>query len=792
MKPNLARRRILAIAAFALGALLSPTGRVEACGPFFYDEVFVRPHQPDDLTAFAKGHLGIIQPGFDSNEYAVAFRYLNGGSLDEKEQQAIQPHAPDLDRLTVEQWKAYEAAQKAAEESTPPKLWERARSEYLPTIAAPDQEIAVDMGSGNFHYTSNFLNCPNHAFQTATLTLRKRAAAWGKSSPDLLDWIHAQDAVFSNCDGKNTTMPAAAPANATELLRADRAYQTAAANFYAKNYDLAAQQFKAIAADNNSPWHEWGNYLAARATVRRAFVGGKGTNPFSEDRADFDSATMQQAQQLLERELASPHPEPSGYDLEAQLNFIRIRTEPEKRTTEICTALTGPAHDPHYDQNLTDLSWILRNDLSKTFKSQPPLLTWIAAWRGLVPSSTAIATWRETHALPWLVVALARANTKADAADIPALLTAAEAIPATSPAYQTVFYHRVRLLLELNRLGEARALLDSALAATKSSKPNSWRNALLAERFSAARNFSEFLTYAPRTALETGSQSAVNLQGLCNERVKRNRGDYTPAPCPELDHPLTFDADAASLLNEKTPLLKLIEAASSSILPVHLRQNIAIIAWTRAVMLGDTKSASILAPLLPKGLSVTPQTSSGFPAVVAILRNDGIRPYLEPGIARVASYSEYDNYEDNWWCQPQTNPARRNDPTSSSSLPLWINQRGWTPELPPPALPSPDIFAPQDQQQAITESARLKQLPDSADLLGQRVLDYAKAHPTDPDVPEALHLTVRATRYGCAKTVPNPNSTTQAVYSPTSKAAFQLLHKNYPKSEWAAKTPYYY
>ena len=46
-------------------------------------------HAPDDLAAFAKGQLGILQAGFDSNEYAVAFRYLNGGKLSAAERQAI-------------------------------------------------------------------------------------------------------------------------------------------------------------------------------------------------------------------------------------------------------------------------------------------------------------------------------------------------------------------------------------------------------------------------------------------------------------------------------------------------------------------------------------------------------------------------------------------------------------------------------------------------------------------------------------------------------------------------------
>ncbi len=814
MKASLSHRQTIAIAAFTLAALLSPIGNVEACGPFFQDDVFIRNTMPDDLAAFAKGQLGIIQPGFDSDEYAIAFRYLNGGTLNAAEQAAVQPLASNPDFKTPEQWKAEENARKAAESASPKNQWLEAHAEFLAgqsTAKTSDFERPTMERDekGNYIFNPEYLDCPDPAFTNAVLTLRKRAANWGNSSPTLLDWIHAQDAVFSNCSGKNASMPTPAPANAPALLRYDRAYQTAAANLYAKKFDDAAQQFTAIAADKDSPWQEWGTYLAGRATVRKAFETSKTTDPYSGDLANFDLATMWQAQQMLESLLASQHPVPSREAITSELNFIRIRTEPAERIAEISAALTGPAHDPQFAQNLADLNWVLvkgllnppqkdkTNYLQIASATQPALIQWIAAWRGTVPTATLLTNWQQSHALPWLVVSIAKANAKSDSAAIPTLLAAAAAIPATSSAYQTVFYHHVRLLIELNRLDEARALLDPALAATKSSKPDSWRNALLAERLSTARNFNEFLTYAPRTALELGSQPSGNLRTFCDQRAGvKVDGNYKPAPCPELDHPVTFDTDAATILNESTPLSRLMEAANSPILPASLRQNIAIVAWTRAVMLEDAKSAAALAPLLPKSLGVTANTGVGLPATLAILRNDGIRPYLDPGIARVASYSVFDSYHDNWWCQPTKDPTQTNisSPTPSTATAAWVDQREWGPRtigLTPPPVPT-GILSPQDQQQAATESARLKQLPDSADLLGQRVLDYAKTNPTDPNLPEALHLTVRATRYGCAKTIPNPNSTTQQPHSPTSKAAFQLLHKNFPNSPWTAKTPYYF
>ena len=62
------------------------------------------------------------------------------------------------------------------------------------------------------------------------------------------------------------------------------------------------------------------------------------------------------------------------------------------------------------------------------------------------------------------------------------------------------------------------------------------------------------------------------------------------------------------------------------------------------------------------------------------------------------------------------------------------------------------------------------------------VIEWAKKHPDDTRVPEALHLAVRATRYGCDDVVKNPYS----------HEAFNLLHHNYPKSEWAKKTPFWF
>ena len=763
------RSRYLFVAAFAAAVLLSPIRDVEACGPDFEPEVFVNGTRPDDLAAFSKGQLAILQAGFDSDEYAVAFRYLNGGKLSTAELRAYAPPpvAPqqqmDWSKMSPDQIAAAAKAQQLAEQNARPYgRWLLTRDQYAPQPPPPSSPQSVPIeNSGTIVIDDNYLNCPDAGYTTAALTLNSRAAAWGKQSSWLIDWIHAQDTVFSNCDRKSVSVPAPAAPAGPVLLKADRAYQIASATFYAGQFDDAAKQFAAIAADHASPWSSWGDYLAARATVRKAFAMGKPTDPYSGNLASYDPNTMLRAQQMLEAILAQPSPRPSRAAVQAELNFILIRTDPERRATEISVALTGPRPDPNFSQDLQDLSWLLQNHIA--IQNPPPLFAWIAAWRS-GDSASAFATWQQCHAVPWLVVALAKARPSDPF--ISQLLDEAAKTAPESPAYDTVFYHRVRLLISLKRNDEARTLLDAALPALRSQKPSSKLNALLAERMAVARNFVEFLDYAPRNILSQNSEGAEDFAIPCRTAViQKHLFDH----CEE-GHPFGFDNDAVAVLDNQVPLALLIEAAKSSKLAANLRAYVALDAWTRSVLLEDAKSAAAIAPLLPKTLQSAVGNSIGFPADLAMLRNPGIRPYLEAGVPRVASYSIFDDFRNNWWSNMWTDP--------------YASQ-----ETNPVQLPAPSFLSTGELAQAAAESQHLHQAPGDFSVICQRVIDYAKQHPDDPQVPEALGLVVRATRYSTRTWGPGDSG---HEFTLVSKAAFDLLHQRYPKSPWTAKTPYYY
>lgn len=781
-----------AVCTVAAVLLFLGTG-VEACGPDFAAEVFLRASAPDNATAFAQGRLELLGGEYDSSDYAVAFRYLNGGRLSAAEQKAYAPPAApveDWTKMTPEQIENARRAQEAAAVAANPRVqWLAARGKYV-TADAPNAQQLAPPGNAVLYYEPQYVDCPDAAFRTAAQTLAARAQTWGAASPWVRDWIAGQDAVFANCGFGQTTetflpntpkpapatpvMPEAAGGNAPALLREDRAYQTAAAEFYSMQFDAAARDFAAIAQDGASPWRRWGTYLAARATVRKAFATGTVTNPWSGDLATFDMATMQHAQAMLEGLLA--HPQPSREAVTAELNFLRLRTEPGKRVNEIARALAGPETDVNFEQDLEDLSFALEKQLPVT--NPAPLFAWIEAWRNKAKPGTALATWQQTHALPWLVLAMKQTFARDAAA--PELLAAAQNVPPGTPAWETVFYHRVRLLIAMGRKDEARALLEGVLPGRIRGTPDSFLNGLLAERMAVARSFEEFLTYAPRTILSGDALPAGSGGPLApctgNEAWMKELGH-----CPTKAEPPGFDVDAVAVLNEETPMALWVKAANSPLLPPNLHEEVVLAAWTRAVVLEDAASAAELARLLPAAIAKTAGTMANadsasvrYRADLAILENPGLRPYLETGTSRLENAGQLDDFRDNWWSSDWQSRYQSTSPLGK------VDAAGF--------LTAAQLRA------GAADYGQLHAMTNGAVVIGQRVVDYAKTHAGDATAPQALALTVRATHYGAQNWTGGEAGmkASQAAATAVGKAAFTLLHERYPESEWTRKTPYYY
>jgi len=189
-----------------------------------------------------------------------------------------------------------------------------------------------------------------------------------------------------------------------------------------------------------------------------------------------------------------------------------------------------------------------------------------------------------------------------------------------------------------------------------------------------------------------------------------------------------------------------------------------------------------LKPSFETYFSATTVEERSFAAVYAMLKSPGLRPFVDAGIGRDTPTDKLDNLRDNWWCSFA--PYSKDQPTTGSypyypwrSVPSALKQT-----YPDGKIPTPRFLTNQDSTMAAGEFESLTKLPPAPDWLGSETIAFASNYPDDLRVPEALHLVVRATRFGC----------TSEGTGKASKAAFDLLHQKYPESTWAKQTPYWF
>ena len=645
--------------------LLAVPLELPGCGPFLPEALFtlkLQPERPD--TEFARGQLGVLSPTYKRFFLTIAYRYLSGPGLNDAERAALFP-PPTAD---------------TAQEPPAAKPWLDARN----AVAGLNPVSEVNAYHRGFQPDSYdyFANCGADAFRSAAATLRQRIGQFGASSPLVTDWIAAQDVVFGDCSADKPAMP---PPASDPRLRADRAYQIAAAKFYSGQYDAAHADFDQIASDAQSPWHEIAPYLKARSSIRK----GNFKRAADELRA-VGPRWRDQAQHLLQ--------------------YVQTETDPAGRIRQLAQILVKPGIESHIAQDLDDYRLLL--DRVDKPPREDDLTDWIKSYQE-GGRDHVFEMWRKQKSLPWLIAALQQ--TKAGDNEAAEMLKAATAIKTDSPGYLTVAWHMLRLMPPAG----VRAKTDEIL---QLQMPASARNLFRGRRMEQARDFQEFLKYAPRT--------------IVGEEVDVEQAD------PKEDQLL--DADSQIALN-RMPLALIHQASTSTLLPPKVRQQLSNVVWLRSFLLNPSPS---------------------FDDLYKLLKTPGYRFQVDSGFGRYTdAMAAIDPFRDNWWCPvhrelPEGAPAEKSEP--------------------PPVPPS--FLTPAEIAQGQTEWDRLAALPTGPDWLSAQVLAWAPKMPNDPRTPEALHLAVRSTRYGCT------DKDTGAL----SKRAYDLLHARYPNSTWAAQTKYWF
>ena len=640
----------LLIAFFLLAVPLELPG----CGPFIPEALFTLKLQPERPEAeFARGQLGVLRRTYKRFYLVIAYRYLSGVGLNDDERAALFPK----------------------QAAVPAPAWDAAKPWLAVRNSVPGVKPIASLDTYRRGFQPNsydyFQNCNEDAFRSAAATLENRMRDYGQSArPLLVDWVTAQDIVFANCRSETPAMP---PPASDPRLRTDRAYQIAAAKFYAGQYDAAHAGFEQIASHAQSPWHEIAPYLEARCSIRR------GDLPRAAEELRAVGPRWHEAAMKL-------------------LQYVETQIDPGSRIRALAQTLVKPGIQGHIAQDLDDYRLLL--DKVDKPPREDGLTDWIKAYQ-TGDRDHILEMWHKRQSLPWLVAAMEQANPgDSEAAE---LLTAAAAIKIDSPGYLSVTWNALRLMPD----GEARAKADEVL---KLDMPASARNRFRARRMELARNFQEFLAYAPRTVV--GDQIDIEEADPKNEQL--------------------LAADSEQILN-RMPLALLKQASESEVLSPKVRQQLAQVVWVRSVLL---------------------QPSPSFDDIYKLLNTPGLHFAVDTGYGRYTQdVTAIDPFRDNWWCA--VSPKVQGLPAFLTSVEVAEAKHEWD---------------------------RLSAIPAAPDWLSAQTLMWAQKIPNDPRIPQALHLAVRATRYGCS----------DKDTGDFSKRAFDLLHRRYPDSLWTAQTKYWF
>lgn len=746
------------------------------------------------LDRYVQGDLGTVLPTYSRPMLYVAWRAI--ASADAK--RPLVPLAGEwLDKACCTS--IYGPSNDESEKHPPISAWLAARKEL---VADAPRWRPGSMRAADAKSYEEFLNCPDGAYAFAAETLAALRQRQDATPARLNAWVDGQDRVFAQCTAEPPGRAAATgrpqpepppaidglPASEPLHWRQARDYQRAAAAFYASDWGAAEAGFARIAADNAHPWQAWAALARMRTVVRQATLT---------PRAEGDYGPQKLAPALLGKlqpmaAFIGTHADWATQQRAAEelLNLVRARSEPEKRlaqlTRELAVLDKAPPAQALADWARISDHWLDEESAAVVAPREAavralPVFDWIYAERSCMggsagavksasgPGQTPLARWRaQPDGVLWLIPTLTCANGQElvkDAATWKALQAAADKVPAGHPGWRTVRMQQVRLLREAGDFDRARTQL-AALTSPAGPTPTA-RNLAAEEALRLARTPAEAIPWLSR---ESGAWSMYS-QGDAVYPYDR------AAPVAR-----ALDGDGATLLIKRFTLSEWPAVISAKAVPDKIRAALAFGLWWRADVLDQPdlarSAATTLSGLLPKAegealvgpyLKATTAEERRAALWRASISRNGLTAQVNVGLGpnMLLVGQKPDDPKDataGTWC--------RLDQGADSEQADWDKAH----PVPGPVTGWPSV------ETVAKERAALGAMGSATGAFARWVLAQSRRPDRPADLPWLLYVGIQSTKGGC----------TDKDNSAQSKAMFQTLHRLYPKSEWAKRSPYFY
>jgi hypothetical protein len=685
-------------------------------------------------------------------------------------------------------------------------------------------------------------------------TARARVAALGENHPYVSQWFAVQRAVFSACISREWSAPAALPpplalrdAALARLQSDDRAYQAAARLFYLKS-PAADRAFRRI-ADSRSPHAPIARYmrlvlLAEAKAPSAAAIVAEAERILADPRLAaihpmtqgfIGSAGYRSAHDWSGERFRPLAPELRRAQVRLTLEALRIPIE-RLRSDPVARELYARALDDvdHLHDEFPNPDWWLTRfipedshasramaEAAKTDRFAGWLLfpkspfragAWGRAQRELERDWHSRLGWyadagdRDRDALAWQVIDSSTTTVPGGWGQVDEMAEEAArcADDRRLAALPELFYHQVRRSLMAGRWPgrERDRLFAEAL------------DEMAAWRWKDSEHYREAVAAALRYLIEVGRiGEARRLRDrlILDPPAGGGRFDLPLLLLAE-DEPRFVRALGGEEAAERASLLNLLgtgalhRLAARGDVAAGDRARFARTAWTRTYALGRPvpgrldRLMRLLNPEIAAGWSSRP--GKGGPGdrrlLLDVLRSPGLnilmtphqRPGGEwdedrPGLNGIDTFQHSDN---NWWCawQPGRHESRLDEilhreffsgPGEHDPDPLEV---AGARRVLVPLLESSWLWNRRDG----AEEKALTAIDCAPKLLAGRAIAWASGRGGGGrGRDEALALAVRATRYGCQR---------QGGHGAYSRAAYTLLHRLFPRSPAARRTPYWF
>ncbi len=784
----------------SLSFISMPIPPAKACAPDLAFAILINGNHPDlPLKLFAGGNLGVIQPGWAKSYLVVAYRQLSGKPLSKVEQDSI----VKLWHERIKGESRYDSEIFVDRKDAYLKL----RSKALGVNPKDNAEIYWKLDSYSYQ-----TGIGESSFAFAGETLGNLLKQYPAKSPEIREWVKAQDDIFG-INGQKNAIPSVLPKSAAPALQDARNYQIASANFYLKKFEQATSMFQALADKPSTFFQKIASYMVLRSKANQILIGN-GTGDAqavsvelqkaadnatkASDREDildllrpisYLSLSASEVVKMLATTINDGTSKRFGRDVgdftfildgNPPLSGLNVQGSPDEfkgdKSSDTGRSNIAAAHDMadfvcNMQKSTNDI-WLDSNESKEKAKKDD-----------LNAAKHAREMWSKTKSLVWLVAALSGLGLRLQ--DDKQLYEAANTISEGAPAYLTCKFYVVDSLLYSGKRAEARKILLPILAATN--LPPTTRNLFSMQMAASSESLPEYLKYSVLNAPEIlGSSSAL----VSTKFQKREATNVYQTDTPALD------SDMAADMSRNAPFSTWMQFAQSQSIPAGFKPVIVRTAWTRAQLLQKSNEASKLEPVLaatnPSLAAAVTKIKNApagparqFAVACLILRNYGMSPYLRGGIERHGEpLGEFDYYNNNFWV-PIANdetPSDKDNYYAYNETVGYVGDSDVRNKMKQYCEPGVRrLLSDIEKKDAASERALiLKNHPSR--YFGQVVLDWAKSHPSDPDVPEMLYRVVKLPKW----------TEVTPVGSEFSKKACLALHKAYPGNPWTKKAVCYY